>query len=304
MNFFTAVKNTTNQWIDPFPDFKIAIKREDQIHPIVSGNKFRKLKYNFTTLTPQKQQSLLSFGGAFSNHLAALATAGKMIGIPTIGIVRGQEWERKWAESATLMHCVKEGMQLCAVSREAYQLKEKSSKVNAFKQQFPQLICLPEGGTNSLAIKGCREILQPKDDQFDVVCTAVGTGGTLAGLVESSAENQYILGFTALNDKSLPDRISNFTSKKNWELINTYHFGGYAKVSSTLIQFINTFYQQYGIPLDPIYTGKMLFGIFDLIEQKKWKWGQKILIIHSGGLQGIAGINARLKRKGAAEIQF
>lgn len=303
MNFFNSDKNTTNQRINPFPDFEITIKREDQIHPFVSGNKFRKLKYNIGHLS-NTSQPLLSFGGAFSNHLAALATAGKMLGLQTIGIVRGQEWQRKWPESTTLSHCIKEGMTLYAVSREAYRLKEKGLRVKALQKQFPSLVCLPEGGTNTLAVKGCAEILQLKDQHYDVVCAAVGTGGTLAGLIESSFENQFILGFMALQDATLKKKVMRYTLKENWHLIKEYDFGGYAKVSPKLIRFVNIFYQQYGIPLDPIYTGKMLFGIFDLIERRKWKWGKSILIIHSGGLQGIAGINARLKKKGEEQILY
>ena len=303
MNFFSSDKNTTNQRINPFPGFEITIKREDEIHPIISGNKFRKLKYNIAHLNNQSQP-ILSFGGAFSNHLAALATAGKMLGLQTVGIVRGQEWEQKWTESTTLAHCVKEGMTLHAVSREAYRLKEKSATVRALKQQFPALVCLPEGGTNALAVKGCREIIQSKDKHFDAVCAAVGTGGTLAGLIESSFKNQFILGFMALRDPSVLENVRIYTSKENWCLIKAYDFGGYAKVSPKLVRFINIFYQQYGIPLDPIYTGKMLFGIFDLIERRKWEWGKNILIIHSGGLQGGGGINARLKKRGEEQILY
>jgi len=303
-SFFYSDKNTTNQKINAFAGFEIVVKREDEIHPVVSGNKFRKLKYNLLAIQAQKQFPILSFGGAFSNHLAALAVAANQLTIPAIGIVRGEEWAKKIVKSATLSFCANQGMQLKAVSRERYRLKEKGDEVLALQQKFPHLVCLPEGGTNALAVQGCEEIVTPKDHSFDVICASVGTGGTLAGLIESSSSYQHILGFMALQDASVTATISRFTSKTNWELVHDYTFGGYAKISPPFIAFLNRFYQQYGIPLDPIYTGKMVFGIFDLIQKQKWKWGQKILIIHSGGLQGIAGINAKLQKKGEPLLNY
>ena len=304
MDFFLEDKITTNQLINPFSGFEIKIKREDKIHPIVSGNKFRKLKYNLASIKSQNKQPIISFGGAFSNHLAALAASGKMVGIPTIGIVRGEEWQNKITDSSTLTFCQSQGMQLIAISRANFRFKEQAKEVQEIQNKFPHFIFLPEGGTNSLAVKGCQEILSKNDQDFDVICVCVGTGGTLAGLIEGSAENQQLLGFMSVKDTSLETKIAQFTNKKNWQLIEEYTFGGYAKITPKLIVFINSFYQQYGIPLDPIYTGKMLFGIFDLIEQNKWQWGQKILIIHSGGLQGIAGINYQLRKKGQPELLF
>ena len=304
MDFLLENKITTNQLINPFSGFEIKIKREDKIHPIISGNKFRKLKYNLASIKLHKKQPIISFGGAFSNHLASLAAAGKMVGIPTIGILRGEEWQNKITDSSTLTFCQSQDMKLIAISRANFRYKEQAKEVQEIKNKFPHSIFLPEGGTNSLAVKGCQEILSKNDQNFDVICVCVGTGGTLAGLIEGSAENQQLLGFMSLKDISLETKIAQFTNKKNWQLIEDYTFGGYAKITPKLIVFINSFYQQYGIPLDPIYTGKMLFGIFDLIENNKWQWGQKILIIHSGGLQGIAGLNNQLRKKGQPELLF
>ena len=304
MDFLLENKITTNQLINPFSGFEIKIKREDKIHPIISGNKFRKLKYNIASIKLQKKQPIISFGGAFSNHLAALAAVGKMVGIPTIGILRGEEWQNKITDSSTLTFCQSQGMKLIAISRANFRFKEKAKEVQEIQNKYPHSIFIPEGGTNSLAVKGCQEILSKNDQDFDVICVCVGTGGTLAGLIEGSAENQQLLGFMSLRDISLEKKIAQFTNKKNWQLIKDYTFGGYAKITHKLIVFINSFYQQYGIPLDPIYTGKMLFGIFDLIEKNKWEWGQKILIIHSGGLQGILGINNQLRKKGQPELLF
>jgi 1-aminocyclopropane-1-carboxylate deaminase len=130
-----------------------------------------------------------------------------------------------------------------------------------------------------------------------VICSSVGTGGTLAGLINSSVSSQVVIGFNALKNSEVENQISQYTEKRNWRIEAHYTFGGYAKVNDTLISFMNSFYQQYRIPLDPIYTGKLLFGIFDLIKQNKWQWGKKILIIHTGGLQGVKGMNLQLQKK-------
>ena len=163
---------------------------------------------------------------------------------------------------------------------------------------------IPEGGTEPLAVKGCLEILQSEDHDFDVICSSVGTGGTLAGLVNSSNYNQNLIGFNALNNTEIVQTIEELTNKNNWFMENGYTFGGYAKIKPNLISFMNDFYQQYKIPLDPIYTGKMVFGIFDLIKKNKWPWGKKILIIHTGGLQGLEGMNTQLQKKGHPTLLY
>jgi len=297
MTFFNSLKSSKNQFLESIDDHTITIKREDLIHPLVSGNKFRKLKYNFEKLICKKNSALLTFGGAFSNHLAATAQAGKIYQIPTIGIVRGEEWAYKIEKSTTLAFCQNQGMKLFCVSRDVYREKEKAALVQKLQFQRKNLIILPEGGTNELAVKGCKEILVKEDTKFNTICCCVGTGGTLSGIIESSRSSQFVLGFNALNNPYINNSILEFTQKENWNVLSNFTFGGYAKVSPELITFMNDFYQQYDIPLDPIYTGKMLFGIFDLIKKKQWRWGKKILVIHSGGLQGIKPMNLHLQKR-------
>jgi 1-aminocyclopropane-1-carboxylate deaminase len=157
---------------------------------------------------------------------------------------------------------------------------------------------IPEGGTNELAVKGCQEILTEKDNQFDYVCCSVGTGGTIAGIINSALPHQKILGFPALKGDFLKDEISTFVQNNhNWDLVTDYHFGGYAKVSQELIAFINLFNVENKILLDPIYTGKMAFGVIDMIRASKFPQKSNILLIHTGGIQGIQGMNLKLKNK-------
>ena len=304
MQIFDSFKSSLNQSLDLFLGHKIVIKREDLLHPRVSGNKFRKLKYIFQEIKEKEVSALLTFGGAFSNHLAAIACAGMNSGVHMIGIVRGDEWGRKINESATLNYCVSQGMELHCISRDIYTQKEQAPIVTKLMKKIPRLRIIPEGGTEPLAVKGCLEILQSEDLNFDVICSSVGTGGTIAGLVNSSNGNQNLIGFNALNNTEIVHTIEELTNKKNWSIENDYTFGGYAKIKPTLISFMNDFYQQYRIPLDPIYTGKMVFGIFDLIKKDKWPWGKKILIIHTGGLQGVEGMNAQLQKKGYPTLQY
>ncbi len=175
--------------------------------------------------------------------------------------------------------------------------KHDDDFIESLKTKFGDFYLIPEGGTNELAIKCCEEILMPEDDIYDYICTCVGTGGTISGLINASKSHQKILGFPALKGDFLKQDIRKFATKTNWELIPDYHFGGYGKIKPELITFINTFKRDYNIPLDPIYTGKMMFGIFDLIKNGYFPKNSKILVIHTGGLQGIAGMNLKLKRK-------
>jgi 1-aminocyclopropane-1-carboxylate deaminase len=278
------------------------IKREDLIHPYVSGNKFRKLKYNLLQVIQEKKKTILTFGGAFSNHILAVAAAGKENGFRTIGIIRGEELAEKIAENHTLQKAQELGMVIEFVSRETYRDKNSEEFIINLKEKFGDFYLLPEGGTNDLAIKGCEEVLTERDADFDYICCAVGTGGTIAGIINCSKPSQQVLGFPALKGDFLKEDICKFAKNNNWELITNYHFGGYGKVTEELIFFINEFYQQYEIPLDPIYTGKMVFGVLDLIEKKWFPDNSKILLIHSGGLQGIAGMNHLLKQKKQTEI--
>ena len=282
---------------------KLFIRREDLIHPFVSGNKFRKLKYNLLEAKNQKKTTLLTFGGAFSNHIAATASAGKQNGFNTIGIIRGEELASKINENPTLKFAQENGMVFEFVSREAYRLKESNDFIEDLKNNYGDFYVIPEGGTNDLAVKGCEEILKEDDSFFDFICSSIGTGGTISGIINSTLPHQKVLGFPSLKGDFLQKDIRKFAHKENWTLISDYHFGGYGKVSTELIAFINSFYQENDIPLDPIYTGKMVFGVIDLIHQGYFPENSKILMIHTGGLQGIQGMNLKLKSKNLPLIQ-
>lgn len=273
------------------------IKREDRLHPIISGNKFRKLKYNLQEAKNQSHHTLLTFGGAFSNHIVAVAGAGKELGFKTIGIIRGDELESKIDANPSLKLAASLGMQLKFVDRLTYRNKKDESFIASLKNEFGSFYLLPEGGTNSLAVKGCEEILSDETKKFDFICVAVGTGGTISGLINASEIHQKIIGFSSLKGDFLTNDISKFVSKSNWYINCDYHFGGYGKASDELITFINQFYLTHQVPLDPIYTGKMMFGVIDLIQKKQFPKGSKILVIHTGGLQGIDGMNTKLQEK-------
>ena len=301
------MEKSQNQKIEMvFPNgIELYIKREDLLHPIISGNKFRKLKYNIQEAKRLGHTTLLTFGGAFSNHILAVAGAGAEFGFKTIGIIRGEELENKIAENPTLAKAQELGMQFYFVTRTAYRDKEEKMFVNHLQEMFGDFYLIPEGGTNDLAIKGCEEILTSEDKSFFThIACAVGTGGTISGLINSSGQNQQIIGFSSLKGAFLSDVIRNFVEKTNWNINDSYHFGGYGKVNDELIQFLNSFYSQTNIPLDPVYTGKMAFGVLDLIEKGYFPPNSKILMIHTGGLQGIKGMNIALQNKNKEIIQF
>lgn len=263
------------------------LKREDHLHPTISGNKFRKLKYNLIEARQQEINTLLTFGGAYSNHIAAVAAAGHACGFQTIGIIRGEELINKIQDNSKLKLAQANGMQLHFVSRSDYRHKSDVDFIEQLQQQFGEFYLLPEGGTNALAVQGCTEILTEEDRHFfDVVCCAVGTGGTIAGMIEASGDGQKILGFPTLKGDFLADEIKQWTARKNWDLCLNYHFGGYAKTTPQLLTFIEYFQAKTSIEIEPIYTGKMLFGIFDLIERSYFPANSQILAIHTGGLQG------------------
>ena len=278
------------------------MKREDLIHPFISGNKYRKLKYNILQANKQEKRTLLTFGGAFSNHISAVAYAGKEFGFETIGIIRGDELglnlEETLLQNPTLRTAAEHGMRFKFVSRSDYREKHTIAFIKNLKEEFGDFYLVPEGGTNKLAVKGCEEILKPDDENFDVICCAIGTGGTISGLINSINNRQKVLGFPALKGDFLEKEIKKYTIEgKNWSLINKYHFGGFGKISKELIDFMNDFHAESSIPLDPIYTGKMMFGIVDMIKMGYFKEGTRILAIHTGGLQGIDGMNLRLQKK-------
>jgi len=279
------------------PNVELFIKREDLIHPLISGNKFRKLKYNLIQAKKESKSTLLTFGGAFSNNILAVASAGFENNFKTIGVIRGEELIEKINENPTLKKAQELGMIFKFVSRENYRNKTNQTFINSLIEEFGDFYLLPEGGTNELAIKGCEEILTKEDEFFTHICCSIGTGGTISGIINSSFNGQQIVGFPSLKGDFISNEISNFAKKSNWNVISEYHFGGYGKISDELIRFINEFNLINNIPLDPIYTGKMMFGIEDLIKKNYFPKGSKILAIHTGGLQGIAGMNALLKKQ-------
>lgn len=278
-------------------DNQVFMKPDYLNHQYISGNKFRKLKYNLIEAKSLDFTSLITFGGAFSNHIAAVASAGKEYGFKAIGIIRGEELFDKIDTNPTLSFAKSCGMTFEFVSRELYRNKASDDFLKSLKEKYPDAYIVPEGGTNDLAIKGCQEILTEEDDEFDFICCAVGTGGTISGIINSSNLNQKILGFPALKGDFLKEDIAKFATQENWQLIPDYHFGGYAKINEELVTFINDFKTKFQIPLDPIYTGKMMFGIFDMIKKGVIPKEAKVLAIHTGGLQGIEGMNNRLKQK-------
>ena len=274
----------------------VFIKREDLIHDRISGNKWRKLYYNLQEADAKKYATLITFGGAYSNHIAATAAAGKQFGFHTIGLIRGEAVQPL---NSTLQYAVDCGMQLRYVSREDYRDKTSKAFAEKYLLDFNDCYLIPEGGTNLLAVKGCEKILSDVEIDFDFVCCAVGTGGTISGLINSLKSHQRALGFPSLKGADfLTEEIVKYVSNSQWTLNLDYHFGGYAKVNKALIDFINNFKTTHHIPLDPIYTGKMLFGLWDLIEKDYFRSGSTIIAIHTGGLQGIEGMNQRIKNKG------
>ena len=280
----------------------LTVKREDELHPFISGNKYRKLKYNLLLAKQKGFTTLLSFGGAYSNHISALSYAGKMHGFKTIGIIRGEELGVDLGTTLdvnpTLKFAHENGMRFKFISRGAYRRKTEVDFLEALRVEFGDFYEIPEGGTNALAVRGCEEILLDTDKNYDYICVSVGTGGTISGLINSASDHQTILGFPSLKGNFLEELIRNSVMKRNnWSLNNEYHFGGYAKINEILISFINDFYQQTTIPLDPVYTGKMMFGIMDLIQKNFFKKNSRILAIHTGGLQGIEGMNKKLLKK-------
>ena len=304
--FFNKIFTIQNQQIHlPVLEEKkieLFIKREDKIHPLVSGNKFRKLKYNLEEAKNQQQKTLLTFGGAFSNHIVATAVAGNVNGFKTIGIIRGNELgknlENTLANNTTLREAYKNGMGFVFVSREVYKDKTNENFIHQINEKFGDFYLIPKGGTNTFAIKGCEEILTKDDSKFDYICCAVGTGGTIAGLINSAKKHQKIIGFPALKGHFLTDEIKKYTIRNDhWNLQTEYHFGGYGKYNVDLIRFINEFKKETSVLLDPIYTGKMMFGILDIIKKNRFPKNSKILAIHTGGIQGIEGFNQKLKQK-------
>ncbi len=280
---------------DPLLDrYKIELwlKRDDLLHRVISGNKWRKLKYILDHVLSSGADTMISMGGAYSNHLHALAYAGKVVGLKTLGIIRGEQPETL---TSTLRDMQNWGMELKFVSRSDYRLLRQYKGCHDLPGLKPQQYWLPEGGAQPLALKGVAELVNEIDVPYDILCAPCGTGATLAGIIDAVPDQVSVIGFAALKNagflqtdvKSLLPRFSN-----NWQINQDYHFGGFAKTSAELMAFIKDFELKNKIPLEPVYTGKMMYALYDLIAKYYFKPGQRIIAVHTGGLQGKRGFTA------------
>lgn len=266
---------------------RVFIKREDMNHPFISGNKWWKLKHNLAEAKRIGKKKLLTFGGAYSNHLYASAAAAAEQEFQIIGIVRG---ERTEPLNPTLTFAREKGMEIVYVSREEYKKKNTPEFIEALAERFGDFFLIPEGGTNELAIKGVEEFgrLLAEEIEFDYLCLPVGTGGTIAGLIRA-LPHKKIVGFSSLKGGSfLEEEVMQWltTPSHNWQVITDYHFGGYGKATQQLSNFIINFEKQCNVPLDRVYTGKMMYGVKDLFAKNFFDSGSRVLILHTGGLQG------------------
>ena len=284
---------------------RLLLWRDDLAHPELPGNKARKLKYNLAAARQQGHRTLLTFGGAYSNHIAAVATAGRLFGFHTIGLIRGDEPAPGTALNPTLARAAADGMVLHYLDRTAYRRRAAPEFIAELLARFGPAYVLPEGGTNVPALPGCAELVAEIRQQvaFDALAVAVGTGGTLAGLLTGLAGAEQAVGVAALkNGGFLRAEVDALTQEAtghtptNYSIQTAYHFGGYAKYSVPLLTFIAQFRQRHGVLLDPIYTGKLLFGVLDLIARGHFAPGSTVVAIHTGGQQAWAGWEARFGR--------
>lgn len=269
----------------------IDMLRLDKIHNDISGNKWFKLKYNIEKAKAENKNTIVTFGGAFSNHIVATAVACKLANLKSIGIIRGEKYEPL---NSTLQKASDFGMELHYINRETYKTKQIPFANNH------QHYIVPEGGANLLGVKGCEEIITQELKNYDVICCAAGTGTTTAGILKSLTNQQKLYVFSSLkNGYFLKDEIlkfSNSVNKDKLTVLSDYDFDGYAKINQNLVDFIYNFKSQQGIQLDYIYTGKMAFGIFDLVQKNHYQKNTKILLVHTGGTQGNKGIEERYKK--------
>ena len=284
------------------------IKRDDLIHPAISGNKWRKLKYNLSAINEAGQKGFVTFGGAFSNHLAASAYAAALHKLNMVAVVRGYETGMRNPTLDFLEQC---GVHCIGVSRSDYTQKNDPEFLSALKANYPEYAIIPEGGANNNGLRGCMEIMNEVDQPFDIVAAPLGSATTFSGLLLSGFAARQFLGFPAVKGGAyLKADVNNFIAQAKqtdwlpptftppkWRLVSAYHFGGFGKANAELIGFMNRFYAETDIPLDPIYTGKMLYGLTEMAKQGKFIPGTQILALHTGGLQGIIGMNQRLRNK-------
>lgn len=284
-------------------DVELFIKREDLVHPSISGNKFWKLYYNIIQYLEFKKSSplIITFGGAFSNHITAVSSLGKELNIPSIGIIRGEELQNVTNQNPTLKQAQQNGMQLRFVTREDY--RHQNILTEQLEREFPNSLIIPEGGSNNDAVNGIQYMLNEQTKDFDYLCCAVGTGGTISGLSKYAEQHQKVIGIKVVKDDSLEKLIINWSRKDNFNLKEAFQ-AKYGKITEDNIRFINRFYQDYNIPLDPIYTGKMMEKLLVMIDENDFEKGSRILAFHTGGLQGISGANDWLKKKNKLLIEF
>ncbi|WP_371376608.1 1-aminocyclopropane-1-carboxylate deaminase/D-cysteine desulfhydrase [Thalassotalea aquiviva] len=275
----------------------LIIKRDDCIHPIISGNKWRKLKYNLVEAKAQNKSIIISFGGAFSNHIHALAYAGKVHGIKTLAIIRG---EPEYQSNFTLTQARKWGMTLKFVDRATYKLRQQESYQQQLLQQYPNSYLVPEGGSNQLALPGVGEVISELNQQtnFDYLLTPVGSGGTLAGLVKADANQHHLLGIAVLKHQGyLNDEVNTLLQDNelftNWQILDDFHCGGYGKFTAEQAEKIRAFSLQTNVPFEPVYSGKMVLAFLTLLEQGYFKPNSKVVLLHTGGLQGLGGLCER-----------
>jgi 1-aminocyclopropane-1-carboxylate deaminase/D-cysteine desulfhydrase-like pyridoxal-dependent ACC family enzyme len=275
---------------------RLMVKREDLNHPFISGNKWWKLKYNLEEAQRLNKKTLLTFGGAYSNHIYAVAAAAEEGNFRSIGIIRG---EKVQPLNPTLRFATEHNMQLHHVSREDYRKKNETDYIQQLHDVFGDFYMIPEGGTNIFALNGCAELGQMLlNVNFDYLCLATGTGGTMAGIIEGLAGKREVIGISVLKGDFLTQEISKLLEtsaahKKNlspvygkWRVLTSYHHGGYAKVPDELKNFIREMYQQHNLPLDPVYTGKLMWAVLEEVKKGFFKRGSTILALHTGGLQG------------------
>lgn len=268
---------------------RLLVKREDMNHPSVSGNKWWKLSPNLDEAIRLGHEVVLTFGGAYSNHIHATAAAARAAGLRSIGIVRG---ERVKPLNPTLSFAEECGMVLHFVTRSDYSLKKTLPFLNNLKERFGEFFLIPEGGTNELAVRSVTTfgLKLMNEVEFDVACLPVGTGGTLAGLIRAFQDEREVMGFSTLKGGAFLEQEVNglFAGKmyNRWSIEVAYHFGGYGKTTQELRDFILNQRLHHNLPLDPVYTGKMMFGIWDLISKGVFHRGTTLLAIHTGGLQG------------------